>query len=428
MVDLQSLKISKALLGFESTRHGQSINPLGVDLRIVFAERSIFKAFMKTTVLFALCLSAVSLCGKSPKFQMQTIDDKVGIGYGIQLADMNADGKTDILLVDKDKVAWYENPHWQKHIVVNHLTKRDHVCLTARDLDGDGKAELAMGGEWNPGDTLQSGAVFYLSPNKSGKGIWSHHPLPHEPTTHRMHWVKGKGGAFYLMVKPLHGRGNKNNAGAPLKVLAYQIPDSPEKSPWETTLVCDFLHNSHNFHPVNWDSDEEEEILITGMEGTWLIDQRKEKWIAKLVAKPFGGEVRDGKDAQGNYFVTTIEPRHGSVVACYLKVKDAWERVVLDTTLKDGHALGTGDFLGLGYDQIVAGWRAMRPSGEPGLKLFVPEDKTFRNWKEFRLSSKEIAVEDLKVGDLNGDGKPEIVAAGRQTHNLVILWNQSGKP
>ena len=150
MVDLQSLKISKALLGFESTRHGQSINPLGVDLRIVFAERSIFKAFMKTTVLFALCLSAVSLCGKSPKFQMQTIDDKVGIGYGIQLADMNADGKTDILLVDKDKVAWYENPHWQKHIVVNHLTKRDHACLTARDLDGDGRAELAMGGEWNP--------------------------------------------------------------------------------------------------------------------------------------------------------------------------------------------------------------------------------------------------------------------------------------
>ena len=85
------------------------------------------------------------------------------------------------------------------------------------------------------------------------------------------------------MVKPLHGRGNKNNAGAPLKVLAYQIPDSPEKSPWETTLVCDFLHNSHNFHPVNWDSDEEEEILITGMEGTWLIDQRKKSGLQSLL-------------------------------------------------------------------------------------------------------------------------------------------------
>lgn len=383
---------------------------------------------MKNLPLPLFFISGVILCGQSPKFMMQTIDDKVGVGYGVQLADMNSDGKTDILLVDKDKVAWYENPNWKKHIIVHHLTQRDHVCLTARDLDGDGVAELALGGQWNPSDTLNSGAVFYLSPNESGKGIWSHHQLPHEPTTHRMHWVKGKGGVFNLIVKPLHGRGNKNNAGTPLKVLAYQMPKSPTASLWETTLVCDFLHNSHNFHPINWDSDEEEEILITGMEGTWLIDQKNGKWKAKLIAKPFGGEVRDGKDADGNHFVTTIEPRHGSVVACYLKTNDSWERVVLDTTLKDGHALGTGDFLGLGSDQIIAGWRAMRPSGEPGLKLFAPSDKTFRKWKEYRLSKSEIAVEDLKVGDLDGDNKPDIVAAGRQTHNLVIFWNKSGKP
>ena len=180
---------------------------------------------MEKMALCFLFLCAIDLCAESPEFKMQTIDDKVGIGYGVQLADMNADGKTDILLVDKDKVVWYENPHWQKHIVVNQLTKRDHVCLTARDLNGDGKAELAMGGEWNPGDTLESGAVFYLSPNESGKGTWTHHALPHEPTTHRMHWVKGKAGVFYLMVKPLHGRGNKDNAGTPLRVLAYEIPD-----------------------------------------------------------------------------------------------------------------------------------------------------------------------------------------------------------
>lgn len=383
---------------------------------------------MKMLYPALLFLFGIVLYGQSPKFKMQTIDDDVGIGYGVQLADMNADGKIDVLLVDKDKVAWYENPSWRKNIVVNHLTKRDHVCLTARDLNGDGRAELALGGQWNPGDTLNSGAVFYLSPNESGKGIWNHHSLPHEPTTHRMHWVKGKGGVFYLIVKPLHGRGNKNNAGAPIKVLAYKIPDSPTKSPWETSVVCDFLHNSHNFHPVNWDEDEEEEILITGMEGTWLIDQKKGKWKAELIAKPFGGEVRDGKDARGENFVTTIEPRHGSVVACYLRNEGSWDRIVLDTTLKDGHALGTGDFLGLGYDQVVAGWRAMRPSGEPGLKLFAPTDKSFRKWKEFRLSSKEIAVEDLKVADLNGDKLPEIIAAGRQTHNLVIFWNKSGKP
>ena len=382
---------------------------------------------MKIPYLLYPLLSSTALLAKTPEFKMQTIDDKVGVGYGVQLADMNADKKTDVILVDKDMVAWYENPTWKKHVIVNKLTKRDHVCLTARDLNGDGRAELALGGEWNPGDTLNSGAVFYLSPKGSKDGKWNHHPLPHEPTTHRMHWIKGQEGRYHLIVKPLHGRGNKNNQGAPIKVLSYEMPDSPEDDPWKTSLVCNFLHNSHNFHPVNWDSDEEEEILITGMEGTWLLDYKTGKWEPTLIAKPFGGEVRDGRDAQGKRFVTTIEPRHGSVVACYLKTADGRKRIQLDDSLKDGHALGTGDFLGTGSDQIVAGWRAMRPSGAPGLKLYAPTDKSYTKWKEYKLSGKEIAVEDLKVADLDGDGKPEIVAAGRQTHNLVIFWNKSGK-
>ena len=123
----------KDSLGFESMQPSHGIKTQGIDLRIVFAEISIFKAFMKTLCIVVLFLSGIPLFGQTPKFKMQTIDDKVGIGYGVQLADMNSDGKTDILLVDKDKVAWYKNPGWKKHIVVNHLTQRDHVCLTVSD-------------------------------------------------------------------------------------------------------------------------------------------------------------------------------------------------------------------------------------------------------------------------------------------------------
>ncbi len=28
------------------------------------------------------------------------------------------------------------------------------------------------------------------------------------------------------------------------------------------------------------------------------------------------------------------------------------------------------------------------------------------------------------AGDLNGDGKPDIIAAGRATKNLVVYWNE----
>jgi hypothetical protein len=35
-----------------------------------------------------------------------------------------------------------------------------------------------------------------------------------------------------------------------------------------------------------------------------------------------------------------------------------------------------------------------------------------------------MAAEDLTVADLNGDGRPEIVAVGKATANVKIYWNE----
>ncbi len=36
-----------------------------------------------------------------------------------------------------------------------------------------------------------------------------------------------------------------------------------------------------------------------------------------------------------------------------------------------------------------------------------------------------MACEDVRVADLNGDGRLDIIAAGRATRNLKIYWNRS---
>ncbi len=389
---------------------------------------------MKPFVLSLLCLGSLTLplSADQPSFKWNKIEiDTIEVGYGLQLTDVDGDGKTDIVLADKKTVQWYQNPSWKKHIIAKDLTQRDNVCITARDITGDGKAEIAVGGQWNFLETNKDGAVFYLVPPKDRTRPWSPVQLENDPSVHRMHWLKGPAGGYSLVVKPLRGRGSIDGVGNGLRMLDYTMPDDPTGE-WSTAVISDFLHLSHNFHPVNWDNDPEEELIVAAKEGIWHFDRDGDSWKSTQLTDSFAGEIRDGKLPNGKRFIVTVEPMHGTASAVYVEPdngKGLWPQLtVLDDAIKDGHALAVADYLGVGSDQIVVGWRAMHPKempGDPGIKLFTPTDDDGQTWRETKISGPKVAVEDIKAADLNGDGKPEIVAAARQTKNLVIFFNES---
>jgi hypothetical protein len=368
-----------------------------------------------------------------PSFKAVDIDTKVEIGYGVAVADVDGDKKPDILLADKNLIVWYQNPSWKKHVIAEKLTPKDHVCIAARDLDGDGKAEVAVGAEWNPSDTVNSGAVFYMIPPKDRTQKWEPIKLEHEPTTHRMKWVKNWQNEFELMVVPLHGRGNKNGQGEGVKILAYKMPADP-KSTWTTRVIDDALHMTHNFDPIQWDDDAAEEPLIAAREGVFVVN-----WVdgalkrIQLSGTESGGagEVRLGKLAGGKRFFATVEPMHGTNLVVYTAPSSEgslWQRNVVDTTLVDGHALACGDLAGSGSDQVVVGWRAMgKTNVKVGIKLFTALDSHGSKWKETLVDDNTMACEDLCLADLDGNGKLDIVASGRATKNLKIYLNQGTK-
>lgn len=375
---------------------------------------------LSTIVLFAQGALAAG-------FKAQKIDD-IEIGYGIQIADVNGDGKADIVLADKKTVQWYEAPSWTKHIIAKDLTERDNVCVTARDTDGDGKCEIAVGGQWNPGNTTDekaSGSVMSLIAGRDRTKPWKAIVHPHEPTVHRMHWIRSTDGKYTFVVKPLHGRGNKGGVGKGGLVWEYHAQGA-RTGDVKRTLVSDFMHLTHNFHYVNWDQDPEEELLLAGKEGVWHFDKRHGKWNKRQLTDQAAGEIRDGRLPNGNRFIVTIEPHHGVAATVYVETKQGlWQNTrVLDNELIAGHALQVADLSGDGKDEIVVGWRGQGRKGKPGIKIFSPANKSGTKWNQTKISGDEVAIEDIKVGDLNGDGKIDIVAAGRQTKNLVILWNQ----
>ena len=383
-----------------------------------------------TLSLSFLGWAALGQAADLPKFRHVTIDDQVKIGYGTAIADMNGDKKPDIILCDARNIAWYENPSWEKHIIVENLTTpRDHVCIAVRDIDGDGKAEIAAGAQWNPGetsDTAKSGAVFYLIPPADRTQKWTPVQLEHEPTTHRMRWFATPTGKFDLVVLPLHGRGNKGGKGDGVRTLAYHKPSDAEAK-WSTTVIDDRMHTSHNFEVAQWDKDAANEMLLGGLEGVFLLNPAIHGgWTRQQISNNPTGEVRQGAGARGEKFIAAIEPMHGNQLSVYTaaKGKKLWDRNVIDDSLDQGHALATGDFLGNGSDQIVVGWRGTRRTGKVGVKLFYPTDKKHTQWKSLLIDDNQMATEDIRVADLNADGKPDLVAAGRASHNLKIYFNE----
>src|SRR5437588_12960479 len=86
----------------------------------------------------------------APTFRTQELENKLGVGYAVLVADVNGDGKPDIIVVDTKRVLWYENPTWKRHTIIEGMTRPDNVCAAAYDIDGDGKLDLALGADWKP--------------------------------------------------------------------------------------------------------------------------------------------------------------------------------------------------------------------------------------------------------------------------------------
>jgi hypothetical protein len=341
-----------------------------------------------STLLLVLSIKAGDLA-----FRPQVVSNELRGGYQVVIADMNHDGKPDILALASgmDDLVWFENPSWTRHVLATGLKRMINCVVIGDDV------VVAYGFENEAYKSTGIVAVLHRGPNFGQP--WTVTEIDKLPTSHR------------LRVAEIGGQ--KVVVNAPLTGIAAAAPDYKDKAPlvfyrpgvWKRETIP-----SENFgvqHGIFIDGNS---ILTASFAGIHRFVPKKDGWKRVEISKgdpspcPKCGasDVAVAKDGR----LVSIEPWHGNQVVVYFEGK----RVVIENSLVDAHSIATADLDGDGTDDIIVAQR-----GAPGRVIVY-------KGKDRIVIDEGITAASCVPSDLNADGKIDLVCIGSGSHNLKIYW------
>lgn len=299
--------------------------------------------------------------------------------------DLNLDGFPDLItggFMDSELV-WYENPGpqalregtlWKRHVLVDTGLKHNEASLMA-DIDGDGRMECIVN-HWQDNLPMR---IYKLSPAEGGPSV--------ETITVAEAGEKTSGHGL--------GTGDLNGSGR---------TDIIFKNGWYEQLA----------------------------DGSWKLHAAWSKpfmSVPALVLDVDGDGRNDilwgnGHD-YGLYWEKQLEPAADGTLR--------WEQHLIDDRWSQAHVLAWHDLDGDGRPELITGKRyyghgGRDPGANDGLVIYAYQWQSEKG--AFQRHS--IVVSEpgkpgpgvglqLQVADLNGNGRPDLAAAGKS--GTYIIWN-----
>lgn len=361
-------------------------------------------------------------------FTAHTIDTGLTGGYQVIPTDLNRDGRPDIiaLATGLKELRWYENPGWQKHVIVEGINRP--INAAAHDVDGDGVPEIGLAYEFSSVYANSPGIVSILTHQGDPARPWSMKEIDRLPTSHRLRFVDIAGDGRKVLVNfPLIG----SQALAPdyrdrLSLVLYR-PDA-----WTREVITDAEEGVvHGILTTPWEGGRGEAALSASFRGVHAHRFDNGRWTRTRLTqgdpnpwpKSGASDVAAGRLGRER-FLATIEPWHGNTVAVYRRVDGEWRRHVIDDTIADGHTIVTGDFDGDRRDEVVVGER----QGRRSTYLYRLTSAKENRWSKEPLDDGGMSGSGCAVADLNGDRRLDIICAGSATANVKWYENRGVRP
>ena len=383
-------------------------------------------------IVIATCVISSGLFAYQPpyrnappaRFEEHTIATDLTGGYQVVVSDINYDGKPDLIAVASGmkELIWFENPGWQRHVLVANISRP--INCAAWDIDGDGIPEIALAHEFSNDPARSVGIISLLRHKGDPLKLWEMTEIDRLSTSHRLRWAD------------IDGNGKKVLVNGPLAGALAKVPDYKGAVPlvfyrpgvWKREVISEELEGVlHGILITDWDNDKREDILSASFLGVDLFSFGKTKrWQRTRIVngnpdpwpKSGSSEIAVGMLGRDRFFCT-IEPWHGNQVVVYRQQGQKWQREVIDTTLNDGHVLLTADLNHDGRDEIIAGYRGQGRS----VYIYSAEDSKGTRWLRRVLDDGGIGAAGCAVADLNGDGRADVACIGTATANLKWYEN-----